>query len=87
VPVATRVTVEPLATEEFDGLMLMPISAAFVTVRLAAGDAKPFIAAVTVAVPTVIPVATPVAEPIVVTAVLLDVQVTKLVRLAVEPSV
>jgi len=51
VPVAVKVTDSPFATDGVAGLMLISVSTAVVTVRLAVGEVMPFAEAVTVAVP------------------------------------
>ena len=84
--VAVKVLVCPLATDEMSGVMLMPVSAAVLTVRLAEGDAIPFNEAEIFALPADRPVAIPVLLLIEEIELLLVDQTTWLVRLAVEPS-
>jgi hypothetical protein len=75
VPVAVNVTGVPLGVEGVDGLMLMPVITAAVTVMPAVGEVMPPDEAVTVVVPTATPLATPVALLIVATLVSAEAQV------------
>lgn len=74
--VAVKVLVCPLATDEISGVMLMLVSAAALTKRLAAGEVSPLNDAVMNVVPGAMPVATPVVELTVEMPVLSDDQVT-----------
>lgn len=67
-------------------MILIPVSTAAVTDRLAVGEVMPFNKAVTVVPPTATPVAIPVVLLIVATPVLTDTQVTWLVMSEVEAS-
>lgn len=78
-------TGSPLAMDIVAGVMLMPVSTAELTVRLAAVEVIPLKEAVTVVLPNATPVATPLVL-IVATALSAEAQVTLLVRLAVVPS-
>ena len=84
---AVKVTGVPLGVVGVAGLMLIPVSTAVATDRLAVGEVMPFSEAVTVVVPTAMPVATPVVLLIVATPVFAVAQVTWLVMLAVVLSV
>jgi hypothetical protein len=58
--VTLKATGAPLGVDVIFGLILIPVSAAAVTVRLAAGEVMLLFAAVIVVLPCVRPVATPV---------------------------
>lgn len=78
-------TFSPLAMDDVAGVMLIPVSTAELTVRLAAGEVMPLNEAVTVVLPNATPVATPLVL-IVATALSAEAQATLLVRSAVVPS-
>ena len=82
-----NVTDTPLGMDGVVGLMLIPVTTAAVTDRLAVGEVIPLVEAVTVVLPTATPVTTPVVLLTVATPVLPDAQLTWLVMSAVVPSV
>lgn len=85
-PIATKVTAWPMGAELVAGLILMPVRVTLVTVMLAAGEDMPLIEATMVVLPGLMAVTAPVALTAAM-ALFTDVQVTRLVRLAIVPSV
>ena len=82
---AVKVTGVSLRVDFVVGVMLIPVSTAGLTVRLAPGDVMPLADALIVAIPTATPVTVPVLLLIVATPVSVDVHVTWLLISAVVP--
>jgi hypothetical protein len=85
-PVAVKVTGVPLGVDGVVGVMLIPVSVAVFTVRVAPGETMPLAEAVTVVLPTATPVATPVLLSMVATAILPVAHVTWLLISEVDAS-